>query len=274
MTKQIAFLGAGNMSGAIIEGLLSTGMHPQLITATNRSPEKIDHWRSRGIKAHSNNRMATEQADIVVLGVKPAMMDELLIDIASSLKAGAVIISVAAGVPLSNYELRCPNHAIVRVMPNTPCLVRMGVSGILFNSLVTGEQKDQVDRLFAPLGEIYYCRDEEDIDRVIAIAGSAPAYHFLFLESIVATGVEQGLSELEARRMAIQTALGAAVMAQQSQKSLSQLRLDVTSPGGTTAEAIKHFEVSEIRSIVARAMTACVDRAREMQNELSITKEI
>jgi len=272
MNKKIAFLGAGNMSGAILQGLLNSGVDPTLITATNRSSQRQAHWSSLGVQVTSCNQTASQNADIIVLGVKPAMIDELLCEIQASVRPNCLVITVAAGVPMSNYEYRLPNHAIARVMPNTPCLVQQGVSGIFTNSHVDAKQQQTVEALFAPLGEIFLCEQESDIDRVIAVAGSAPAYHFLFLEAIIEAGEALGLNHEDAKRMAIKTALGAATMALQSTEDIAQLRANVTSPGGTTAQAIAHFEAADLRNIVKGAMDDCVARAKDMEQLLTIDR--
>lgn len=272
MTKRIAFLGAGNMAGAIIEGMLSQHYPATHITTTNRSREQQQHWQARGLHAVHCNIEAVKQADIVIVGVKPVGVNDLLNQIAPHTKEDAVVVSLAAGVPIANFEHFLPKHAIIRTMPNTPTQVQQGVTGVFANHNCTTKQTELVVNLFAPLGLVHKCRDESDIDRVIAVAGSAPAYFFLFMESMINASIAQGMNEEDAKAMTYQSALGAATMAQKSGIDAAELRRRVTSPGGTTEQAILHFQEAGLESTVKEAMDKCRSRAIDMAAQLKVSK--
>jgi pyrroline-5-carboxylate reductase len=262
--NKIVFIGAGNMSGAIIDGMLSAGTPPAALWATNRSEEKRAQWAAKGLNTSSDNAAAVAEASVVVLGVKPIHMNDLLASLAASIPQNALVITVAAGVPLENYEHYLPNNAICRVMPNTPCLVKTGVSGVFYSDNCSEEDRSTVTQLFRPLGLVHNCQTEAEIDLVIAAAGSAPAYFFLFMEAMIDAAVAQGLSPEDAAALVKQTALGAARMAISSPDEPAELRRKVTSPGGTTAQAIERFTSENLRGIVASAMIDCSQRAHEM----------
>ena len=262
--NKIAFIGAGNMSGAIIEGLLRSGTNPESVWATNRSSEKRAEWQQRGIHTSNDNSLALSDADVVVLGVKPMYMNDLLKELAPDIPANALVTTVAAGVPLANYEYFLPHNAICRVMPNTPCLLQTGVSGVYFNRRCSTDHEQLIEQLFAPLGLIHHCDTEAEIDLVIAAAGSAPAYFFLFMEAIIDAAVAQGMDPKTAARLVKQTALGAAKMVTESDVDPAELRRRVSSPGGTTERAIARFTSENLHGIVASAMLDCTHRASEM----------
>lgn len=272
MINKIAFLGAGNMSGAIIEGMIDAGFKAEKIWATNRSAARSDYWASKGVNATSNNIEAISNAEVVILGVKPAQIDELLVDIAPHLNGDTIVISVAAGVPMSNFQRRLPHHAIVRTMPNTPCLVKQGVVGVFYGSGCDQFVETVVNEIFSPVALVHTCAQEDEIDTVIAVAGSAPAYFFLFMEGIIDAGMKMGLSAEDAAAMVTRTALGASIMASQGDIAPAQLRRNVTSPGGTTHEAITRFQNEGLADIVDKAMSDCVNRAKSMADELRLDK--
>jgi len=269
---KIVFIGAGNMSGAIIEGMIASGVPATSIHTTNRTEDKRTFWRQKGVNAHSSNLDALKDADVVVLGVKPNAMNELLREIAPSVPANATVLSVAAGVPYENYRHFLPSQTIIRTMPNTPCLVGKGVVGVYFGETTTDASVALVETLFSPIALIHHCKQESDIDLVIAAAGSAPAYFFLFIEHIIEGAIALGLSPADAANMVKQTALGAATMAANSSETPQQLRRNVTSPGGTTHEAITRFQADGLQRITEQAMKDCVARAKEMADQFSLNE--
>ncbi|MEQ3696446.1 MAG: pyrroline-5-carboxylate reductase [Pseudomonadales bacterium] len=262
--NKIVFIGAGNMSGAIIEGMLSAGVPSTTLWATNRSEDKRAQWAAQGLNTSADNLSAVAGASVVVLGVKPVHMNDLLASLAASIPENALVITVAAGVPLRNYEHFLPNNPICRVMPNTPCLVKTGVSGVFYSDNCSERDRSTVTKLFRPLGLVHTCQTEAEIDLVIAAAGSAPAYFFLFMEAMIDAAISQGLRPEDAAAMVKQTALGAARMAIGSEDEPAVLRRKVTSPGGTTAQAIARFTSENLHGIVASAMVDCSERAHEM----------
>ena len=270
MNSSIAFIGAGNMSGAIIGGMIKRGYPALSITATGRTQSKLDVLHENfGVKTSTDNNQACA-ADILVIGVKPQVLQSVVEPLRPHLAHKPLIISVAAGIPMENLEKWMGGDlAIVRCMPNTPSLVQLGASGLFANSLTSTTQKQQAGDILSAVGIVEWLDDEALIDAVIAVSGSGPAYYFMFMEAMISAGISQGLSPETARALTLQTALGAASLAQQSDVDVGELKRRVMSPGGTTEQAILSFEDQGLGQVVATAMTRCADRAREMARELS-----
>ena len=208
--KTIAFIGAGNMASSIIGGLIQNGWPAANIIGTGRTQEKLDRLQERfGIKVSTDNHQALKQADVVMLGVKPQGMEALLKDIAPFLNAEQhLLISLAAGITMNSLvQWTSPEFAIVRSMPNTPCLLQAGVTGLIANEQVNGKQKSLTDTIFRATGIAQWVATEDMIDSIIALSGSGPAYFFLFMESMKQTGIELGFDEETAERLTVQTAL-------------------------------------------------------------------
>lgn len=268
----LAFIGAGNMAGSIIGGLLKNGWPAERIIASEPSEEKLQQLNQTfGIQTTSDNSQAVLNADIVVLAVKPQIMQVVVEPLADSFqKSRPLIVSVAAGIPEASLNAWAGNNMpIVRCMPNTPALVQQGVSGLYANPLVSGEQKTLTEQVMNAVGISLWVDTEEGIDDVIALSGSAPAYFFLLMESMIEAGEKLGVDKETATRLVTQTALGAAIMAKESDVDTAELRRRVTSPGGTTEQAIMTFEKGGMRTLVDSAMTACKSRAKEMTKEFS-----
>lgn len=269
-----AFIGAGNMSGAILGGMVNNGVSPQNIIATNRSAEKQQALKQKyGIVTELDNLQAIAKAEVVVLGVKPQMMKQLLQDL---IEQGAnfsnkLIITVAAGLKVESYSEILGAVRIVRAMPNTPSLVGLGVAGLfsgtdtnVFEQQTIEQDKQVAEAIFAQVGEAVWLQQESGIDDISAVSGSGPAYFFLFMEHLAAKAEQLGFTSEQAKMMVMQTALGSATMAQHSPESFEQLRLNVTSPGGSTAEAIKHFQQQDFEQITFDALDAAINRAQAM----------
>lgn len=269
--SKIAFIGGGNMASSIIGGMLANGFQPEQICVGNRGTEKCQRLQQTyGIATTSDNHAAVAGADIVVMAVKPQVMGAVVKDLARSINPGAVVVSVAAGIQLCNFQdWLGASRAIVRVMPNTPSMVRCGAAGLFANALVSNEQKVSIESIFNAVGISCWVDNEAQIDAVTAVSGSGPAYFFLFMETMQRVGQELGLSEQVARELTIQTALGAAEMASNSEHNTEELRLQVSSPGGTTRAAIAKFEALDIEETIRQAMQAAHNRAGEMAQEFS-----
>jgi pyrroline-5-carboxylate reductase len=267
--NKIAFIGGGNMASSIIGGMLANGFQPEQIRVGNRGAEKCQRLnQTYGISATSDNHAAVADADIVVMAVKPQVMGSVIAELVSSIKPGTVVVSVAAGIQLSNLEEWLgESRAIVRVMPNTPSMVRCGAAGLFANELVSSEQKASVEAMFNAVGISCWVDDEAKIDAVTAVSGSGPAYFFLMMEAMQKVGQELGLSEQVARELTIQTALGAAKMASTSEHNTTELRLQVSSPGGTTQAAIETFQALDVEATFRQAMEAARNRAQAMAEE-------
>ncbi len=269
--SKIAFIGGGNMASSIIGGMLANGFQPEQICVGNRGAEKCRRLKETyGIATTLNNHAAVADADIVIMAVKPQVMGTVIADLASSISPGSVVVSVAAGIQLSNLqEWLGESRAIVRVMPNTPSMVRCGAAGLFANELVNDEKKTSIEAIFNAVGISCWVDDEAKIDAVTAVSGSGPAYFFLMMETMQKIGQELGLSEQVARDLTIQTALGAAQMASTSEYDTTDLRLQVSSPGGTTRAAIAKFQALNVEDTFRQAMQAAQNRAREMAEEFS-----
>lgn len=274
MTPNIAFIGVGNMASAIFSGMLANGYPAKSIIGTSRTEEKRHHYHNQfGINMLADNGVAVAQADVVVLCVKPAQMQAVIEAFADHVRDDQLFISVAAGVELGSlsYWLNTP-VAVVRCMPNTPSQVGAGMTGLIANAHTSTEQKTWVTELFAGIGDSVWVNDEVHMHTVTSLSGSAPAYFFRFLEAMIKNGQQQGLDEATCRKLASYTMLGAARMATELDDPIAQLRKNITSPNGTTEQALLSFEASDIDKIVADAMTACVNRSKEMSNDFSAKK--
>lgn len=269
-STKIGFIGTGNMARAILEGLISSGYPAADIYATRRNVSLLSDLSERGIKTGSDNSAAVLASDVVVLSVKPQMMRETLKLIKTELQQKKpLIISVAAGISIEALDRWSGGDLpIVRAMPNTPSLLGKGACGLYGNSKVSQEQRSFTSKLFDSVGLSLWVNKEIDIDRVIAISGSGPAYYFLFMEKMIEAGVALGLDRESAVKLTLQTAAGAAAMATETHLSPTELRKAVTSPGGTTEQAILSFEANQLGKIVETAMQACADKAAEMTKTL------
>ena len=222
----------------------------------------------------ADNQAAARQADLIVLAVKPQIMRTVATDLALSLDHRPAIVSVAAGIPLSALENWLGNSlAIVRAMPNTPAKVLSGATGLFANPQVEAEQKAIVEKIFAAIGYACWVDTEAQIDAVIAVSGSGPAYFFRIMEIMQKVGQELGLPEQIARDLSLKTVLGAARMATESGTSATQLREQVTSPGGTTQAALQSFEQQNLEDVFRKAMNSALERAEVMSADFgSATK--
>ncbi|QOR40458.1 pyrroline-5-carboxylate reductase [Billgrantia diversa] len=271
MASRVTFIGAGNMAGAIIGGMIDNGHPATDITATSPSDDFLAPLRERlGIHTATDNAAAVADADIVVLAVKPQIMRDVCEGMRDTLqRQRPLIISVAAGLTAESLQAWMGGGLpLVRCMPNTPSLVGAGAAGLFATPEVSAEQRDQATALLEAVGLVEWVEEEGLLDAVTAVSGSAPAYFFLMFEAMEEAGVKLGLPAETARRLAMQTALGAARMAQGSEFPPDRLKRNVMSPGGTTERAIEHLEQAGLRRIMADAMEACAARAREMAEEL------
>lgn len=265
-----AFLGAGSMGSAILEGLAASEVAVNGgIRVTNRQPS--DRERPENVTAYSTelnpeaNRTAVSGAGIVLLGVKPAMIPALLDDIAPALEPGTVVISLAVGVTIESMEQRVPESiAVVRSMPNTPTAVRRGVTALARGTNVSDEQLALAEALFAAVGDAIIV-PESKMDAVAAISGSGPAYVYLLVEEVTKAAVGLGFSHEDAARLVAGTFTGAVELLRQSGRDPGQLRREVTSPGGTTEQAIGVLQEGGLEALFAEAMAAAIARAEEIE---------
>lgn len=269
MTK-IAFIGAGNMNGAIIGGLVKNGVDPKNIIVSNPSPEKREALSQQyNILNTADNLEAVAFAETIILGVKPHLIVDVCKNMAENLNIeNKCFVSVAAGCLLKNIQQALlDNTAIIRTMPNTPAQVGLGMTGIYANEFVTPEQKSTVENIIACTGEYIWLEDESAIDKITSISGSGPAYFFLFMEAMEQQAKALGFSDEESRLLVQQTAFGAASMVVNNPElEIGQLRTNVTSKGGTTQAALLQFTEGKLPELVSTAMNAALNRAKELAN--------
>lgn len=266
----LAFIGSGNMARAIIGGLISNGYAADKIWATDTDLNKMDDLKQQGLHTTTDNDQAVAAADIVILAVKPQVLKTVATAMQDAVQARQpLIVSVAAGIMCDSLDQWLGgNLALVRCMPNTPALVKQGASGLYANTSVSDAQKQQTSAILEAIGIAVWVDQESQLDAVTAVSGSGPAYYFLMMEAMVAAGEKLGLSRDMAEQLTIQTALGAAEMARQSDVDPAELRRRVTSPNGTTEQAIKAYLDDNLPAIIERGMQACSDRSVALAEEL------
>jgi pyrroline-5-carboxylate reductase len=267
----LAFIGGGNMASSLIGGLIENGFPASSI----RVADPIEQTRSSlaqrfNVSTFAENEAAIDGADVVILAVKPQQLKSVTQSLAPHWQSDALLISIAAGIRMDAIErwLGQPNTSIVRAMPNTPSLVRAGATGLCANAHVTHTQHELAESILRAVGLAIWVSTEQQMDAVTAVSGSGPAYFFLILEAMQSAGVELGLSEENARLLSLETAFGAAKMALESDESAAVLRQRVTSPGGTTEQALNTFNEGDLKGLFQRALNAAAQRADELANEL------
>lgn len=268
---RIAFIGTGNMNGAILEGALKAGVSKDSVVVTTRSVESAEAWRkNQGIEALSQqederaNLQAVSDADVVLMGVKPHMMADVLGELAPQLKPDAVVVSIAAAVSVEQLEAAvAKGQPVIRTMPNTPLQYGSGVVGLVRGTNITDEHVGLVSSIFEGAGKVFEI-PESHIDALTAVSGSGPAYAFFLAEAMAQGGVELGLDPEFARELAAATVAGAGAMLAQDEREPAQLRRAVTSPGGTTEAAINTMGREGFSEAVVAGQKACAERAAEM----------
>jgi len=270
--KKISFIGGGNMAQALISGLVGCGIKPNLITVADPSSDAREQLAAKGLNTvdpMADPKSAVIGADIVVLAVKPQMM-KMVVGAFADVLDNQLVISVAAGLStdlLSNMLGGYSN--IVRAMPNTPSMIQMGATGLYGTDNISAEQKQLATAVMEASGLVMWVDDEEHMHAVTAVSGSAPAYMFYFIESMVDGAVALGLDKEQASALAMQTMLGAAKMAMNSDDAPAELRRKVTSPNGTTQAAVESMQANEIGRQISEAMQACYDRSQALSEEMS-----
>jgi len=268
----IAFLGAGSMARAVLAGLLKpTVTVTGGIRTTNRSAAKAAELAGTdGVTAWATetepnaNRLAVAGAGIVIVAVKPAMVPDLLAEIADSLEPGTLVVSVAAGVTIATFEKHLPaGVAVIRSMPNTPAVVGMAVTGLSAGTRSTAAQMELATALFETVGEVLVV-PEAKIDALSTISGSGPAYVFYLIEQLTLTAIDKGFTPAEAATMVNGTFLGASALLAVSDLGPSELRRQVTSPKGTTERAVQQLETGDLKGLFDRATDAALARAQEL----------
>jgi pyrroline-5-carboxylate reductase len=268
LSSELAIIGAGVMAEAIARGIISARtIDPAHIVAADVSPERRKFFEDQlRIKTVEDGAAAVAGAKIVLLSVKPYQMEEVLQGLAPAMKETALVISIAAGISSTFMEKTLGGSKlwrVIRAMPNTPMLVGCGMVAIAPGSHASKADLATARRLFESGAKVIEVA-EEKIDAVTAVSGSGPAYFFFLVEQMTQAGIEMGLSESEARTLAIQTAAGAAKMMSESSEPAAELRRRVTTPNGTTHAAISHMEKNGWPTITREALKKAAERSKEM----------
>jgi len=270
--RRIAFIGGGNMATSLIGGLVADDYPVDRLVVSDPDAAGRQRLADRfGITALADNRAAVESADVVMLAVKPQVMRPVLGDLAA-LGDGArrpLYVSIAAGVRTAQIERWLDGEvAVIRAMPNTPALVGSGATALFANPRVSTAQRDLAEFILRAVGLTIWVDEESAMDAVTAVSGSGPAYLFYVMEAIEDAARELGLPADTARLLTLQTALGAARMALESNESIGELRRRVTSPGGTTERAIGVLEAGDVDGAIVHAVLAACERSREISRML------
>jgi len=270
-TNKIGFIGGGNMASSLISGLIASGHAPEQIWVSDINPDTLTALAKQlNVNTSANNDDIINAVDVVVLAVKPQTLSAVAQSIAALIQQRkSLVVSIAAGINQNSLSRWLgADTAIVRCMPNTPALVLTGATALHANARVTAEQCDLAENILRSVGIALWVEDEADLDAVTAVSGSGPAYFFLLMEAMEKAALELGLSQQTARLLVQQTALGAAKIALESSESPEQLRKRVTSPGGTTQQAIETFEQGGFTELVSKALHAARDRSIEMSKQM------
>jgi pyrroline-5-carboxylate reductase len=262
--SSIAFIGGGNMAGALIGGLLKAGRAPASIQVVEPSAAQRQRLAQQfGIVALAGADATLAAAEMVVWAVKPQLFAEAATPCAEFV-AGALQLSVMAGIRSDAIARASGSARVVRAMPNTPALIGQGIAGLFARAGVSAAERAAVEQVLAPTGELLWLPNEKDLDAVTALSGSGPAYVFYFVEAMMQAAVDMGLSEAQGRTLALSTFAGATALARQSHETPAQLRERVTSKGGTTHAAISLLEADGVKPAFIRALRAAQQRAREL----------
>ncbi len=266
----VAFVGAGNMTGSMVGGLLGAGFAATDLAAADPLADNRERLAERGIRVSEDNREAVSGADVVVLAVKPQVLRQVCEGLAGRLTADQVVVTIAAGIPAASVSAWLgAGPAVVRCMPNTPALLGLGASALCAFGDVPAAQRNRAEAVLGAVGRVCWVEDEDLMHAVTALSGSGPAYFFQFMEAMIASAVDMGIDEATARTLCAQTCAGAGQMLLQGDASAAELRQRVCSPGGTTERAVESFTASGLASVVETAMAAALVRSRELQDELA-----
>jgi pyrroline-5-carboxylate reductase len=262
----LAFIGGGVMAEAMISGVIGARLsHPSDISIGEPVQTRRKYLTGKfGVVVTPNNTKALDSADIVVLAVKPQQLPTVMLATRSTLIEGQVVLSIVAGATIDTLTNGLNHSAIIRVMPNTPAQIGAGMTVWTASGNVPQEKISVSKKILRTLGDELYVDNESFVDMATALSASGPAYVFLFMEALIDAGVHMGMSREMARRLSLQTVLGSAKLAFESGTDPATLRNMVTSPGGTTAEALRAFESGRFRAVVLEAVQAAYDRSKEL----------
>lgn len=263
---KVSFIGTGNMAGAIIRGLAQTQKDAVSMHLFDLDTAKAEALAEEtNSKAEASMAAAAGEGELIVLAVKPQNMADLLAEISPLILQASdrkIVVAIAAGIEIAVYEKALPGVAVCRAMPNTSAAVLAAITGLMAGRDLAAGDRAKIEQIFNAIGSSLWI-DEKDIHALIAVSGSGPAYFYYFTEAMTKAGEKLGLSAATAEKLARHTAIGAGKMLAEKTESAETLRIQVTSPGGTTAEAIRVFS-EKLPDVVEEAMKACADRSAEM----------
>lgn len=264
--QTFAFIGSGAMAEAMIKGLItSAGVPAPQIIASGPRQERGDELQAKyGIRTTTNNLAAIGGAQIVVLSVKPQMLHSVMEQLADRIASDALILSIIAGARIEAITSVLKHRSIARAMPNTPAQIGLGMTVWTCPEPLSQLHRDQAKAVFSSFGEEVYVSDERYLDMATALSGTGPAYVFVFMEAMVDAGVHMGFSRRVAEQMVYQTVRGSVEYARQAGRHLATLRNQVTSPGGTSAEALYQIEKGGLRTVMSRAIWAAYQKSRKL----------
>lgn len=273
LEKKIAFIGSGAMAEAMISGLLRQGSaRPEDLLASDNRLERVEELRQKyGVQPFTDNNRAAEHADVVVLSVKPQRLTEVLSGLKSAVPSKALVLSIVAGATIAKIGNGLAHKAVVRSMPNTPAQISQGMTVWMPSSAVSEAQKETARTILGALGEEVMVDDESYLDMATALSGTGPAYVFLFMEAMIDAGVHLGFSRRVSEQLVLKTIKGSVAyyeaINQKNGAHVAALRNQVTSPGGTTAEAMYFLEKAGFRTAISRAIWAAYQRSLELGKE-------
>lgn len=264
--KKLGFIGSGIMAEAIVQGLLKKELIPaeSICCADPYAPRLAELRETYKVRTSSDNRVAIKDADVVILSVKPQVLPEIARSLHGATDADQLILSILAGVDSKTIRSGFGHQKIVRTMPNTPARVGEGMTVWTATPEVTEDQRVLAQTLLAALGKEIFVSQESDLDMATALSGTGPAYVFLFMEALIDAGVHMGFSRRVAEELVLQTVKGSVDFALQSDHHLAELRNQVTSPGGTTADALYHMEKGGLRTVLSKAVFAAFQKSRNL----------
>ncbi len=263
---KISFIGGGNMAQAMLAAILKAGLAtPGVVSVSDVDPARLKQLEQEfGVHITGSNLEAIDRGDIIVLAIKPQNLDEVMAGLKGKLKPAQLVLSIVAGKGLDSLRQGISHSSIVRAMPNTPAQIGQDMTVWTATNEVTAQQKLRAGAILGAMGSEVFVADEGFIDMATAVSGSGPAYVVLFMESLISAAIDIGLPPDMARQLVLQTVIGSGNFARSSGEELGQLRKMVTSPGGTTAEALKVLEQGRFAELVKQAVAAAYKRAQQL----------
>ena len=267
ISNRVGIIGGGNMARAIAGGLLRGGMRPTDLFVAEPRPEQCELLRSElyGALITDDNSLVAERAEVLVFAVKPQILKPVCMDLATSIAANPLIMSIAAGPRIADIDRWLGGgNSVVRVMPNQPALIDQGISALIANERADTDDRQLAEAIMSAVGHVVWVEHERDIDAVTAVSGTGPAYFYLLIDVMIDAATRYGLDTETARTLAVETARGATALAAAETESMAEMIERVRSPGGTTTAAFELLDEADARGILARAIEAARRRANEL----------